>query len=148
MSRHARLIDVLLVEDGEADVMMVREAFTDAKIANRLHVATTGEEALDFLRKSDGHERVPTPDVVLLDLNLPGISGQDVLAEMKSDDVLRLIPVVVLTTSKAEEDIVRAYGLHANCYVTKPVGFEKLAEVVRAVEDFWLGVVTLPHVDG
>ncbi len=144
MDTHARLVELLLVEDGETDAIMVQEAFAGTKIANRLHVATSGEEALDFLRKKNGHATAPTPDLMMLDLNLPGISGQDVLDKVKSDDTLMLIPVVVLTTSRAEDDILRAYGLHANCYITKPVGFEELKEVVRSVEDFWLGRVMLP----
>ena len=144
MNTRPRLIDVLLVEDGEADVIMVQEAFGDAKIANRLHVATTAETGLEFLRGISGKATVTKADLVLLDLNLPGMSGQEMLAEIRRDECLKLLPVVVLTTSQAEEDIVKAYGLHANCYITKPVGYEKLKDVVRAVEDFWLGVVMLP----
>ena len=145
MSARPRLVDVLLVEDSETDVIMVQEAFNDAKIANRLHIVTTGEAGLEFLRGTSGKATVTKADLVLLDLNLPGMSGQDMLAEIRRDERLRLLPVVVLTTSRAEEDIVKTYGLHANCYITKPVGYEKLKDVVRAVEDFWLGVVMLPR---
>jgi CheY-like chemotaxis protein len=144
MNIHARLVELLLVEDGETDAIMVREAFSDAMIANRLHLATTGEEALDFLHKKNIYAKAPTPDLMLLDLNLPGISGQDVLKNVKSDAALMLIPVVVLTTSRAEDDILKAYRQHANCYIIKPVGYEALKDVVRSVEDFWLGLVMLP----
>jgi len=144
MNNQVRLLELLLVEDGETDAIMVQEAFSDAKVANRLHTVTSGEEALDFLYKRNRHETALTPDLVLLDLNLPGISGQDVLHEMKRVDGLKSIPVVVLTTSRGEEDIVRAYSEHANCYISKPVGFEKLKDVVSAVEGFWLDLVLLP----
>lgn len=144
MNNQVRLLELLLVEDGETDAIMVQEAFLDAKVANRLHTVTSGEEALDFLYKRNRHETALTPDLILLDLNLPGISGQDVLHEMKKVDGLKSIPVVVLTTSRGEEDIIRAYSEHANCYISKPVGFEKLKDVVSAVEGFWLDLVLLP----
>lgn len=144
MSNGAKLIEVLLVEDSETDALMTEEALKDAKVANLLHRVETGEEALEFLRKEGRHVGAKTPDLILLDLNLPGINGQEVLEQIKSDSKLKLIPVVVLTTSRAEEDIVQAYGLNANSYVTKPVGFDELARVVHAIEQFWLGIVVLP----
>jgi CheY-like chemotaxis protein len=147
MRHSARLIEVLLVEDSETDAMMAREALKDAKVANKLYRVETGEEALEFLNKQGRYADVPTPDLILLDLNLPGISGQEVLGQIKSDRNFKLIPVVVLTTSSAEEDIVKAYGLNANSYVTKPVGFDELARVVHAIEQFWLGIVALPRVE-
>ena len=139
-----KIIDVLLVEDDPGDVLMTREAFEDNKVRNRLHVVSDGVEAIEFLRKQDAHADAPTPDLVLLDLNLPRMDGREVLAELKADDVLRQIPVVVLTTSEAEEDVVRSYSLHANAYVTKPVDFDRFIDVVRQIDDFFVSVVRLP----
>lgn len=139
-----RPIEILLVEDNEADILMTREALIDAKVMNRLHVVMNGGDALDFLFRRGAHVDAPRPDILLLDLNLPGKDGREVLAELKQDETLRMIPVVILTTSRAEEDILKAYGLHANCYISKPVNFEKFAEVVRAIESFWMCMVTLP----
>ena len=139
----ARLIEVLLVEDSPTDAMLLEEAFKDAKIANKLHHVISGEEALSYLRGAKGK----LPDLIMLDLNLPGINGQEVLKEIKTHERLKSIPVVVLTTSTADEDIVKAYTHHANCYITKPVGYEKLVNVVRNIESFWLGIVTLPKVN-
>lgn len=139
-----RAIDILLVEDNPADVRLTREAFGQAKVLNTLHVATDGVDALDFLHHRGVHRTAPVPDLILLDLNLPRKDGREVLAEIKSDAELMLIPVVILTTSRAEEDIVRSYNLHANAYVTKPVGLAEFLAAVQALENFWLAVVTLP----
>ena len=139
-------IEVLLVEDDPGDVLMTREAFEDHKLRNSLHVVNNGIDALLFLRKQGEYAGVPTPDLVLLDLNLPRMDGREVLAEIKADEALRRIPVVVLTTSEAEEDVLRSYNLHANAYVTKPVDFEQFVNVVRQVDDFFLTVVRLPPV--
>ncbi len=137
-------IDVLLVEDDPGDVLMTREAFSENKVANRLAVVADGVDAMAFLRKEGEYADAPTPDLVLLDLNLPRMDGREVLAAMKSDDELRRIPVVVLTTSEAEEDVLRSYSLHANAYVTKPVDFERFIDVVRQIDDFFVSVVRLP----
>jgi CheY-like chemotaxis protein len=138
-------IDILLVEDDPGDVLMTREAFEHHKIRNALHVASDGVDALRFLRREGPFADAPRPGLILLDLNLPRKDGREVLGEIKQDPVLRTIPVVVLTTSEAEEDILRSYDLHANAYVTKPVDFEKFVEVVRQIDDFWVTVVQLPH---
>lgn len=138
-------IDILLVEDSPTDVLMAREALENSKVLNRLHVVEDGEQALAFLRNQPPFSNARKPDLILLDLNLPRKSGREVLAEVKVDQRLKLIPVVILTTSKAEEDIVKSYGLHANCYITKPVEFTQLAEVVRRIHNFWFYVVTLPN---
>ena len=137
-------IEVLLVEDDPGDVLMTKEAFEDHKLRNSLHVVNNGVDALLFLRKEGSYSGVPTPDLVLLDLNLPRMDGREVLAEIKADEELRRIPVVVLTTSEAEEDVLRSYNLHANAYVTKPVDFEQFVNVVRQVDEFFLTVVRLP----
>ena len=137
-------IDVLLVEDDPGDVLMTREAFDENKVANRLAVVSDGESAMTYLRKEGPYADAPTPDLVLLDLNLPRMDGREVLAAMKSDDALRSIPVVVLTTSEAEEDVLRSYALHANAYVTKPVDFQRFIDVVRQIDDFFVQVVRLP----
>ena len=137
-------VEILLVEDNEGDVGLVEEVFEDAKIRNTLHVAEDGEEAMLFLNKEKPFVNAPTPDIILLDLNLPQKDGREVLEEIKTDDKLKRIPVVVLTTSKAEEDIVRSYDLHANSYITKPVDFDQFIRVIKSIEDFWLEVVRLP----
>jgi CheY-like chemotaxis protein len=139
------VIEVLLVEDDPGDVLMTREAFEDNKVANTLHVVTDGASALEFLHKRGEYAGVPTPDLVLLDLNLPRMDGREVLAAVKGDAGLRQIPVVVLTTSEAEEDVLRSYELHANAYVTKPVDFERFIEVVRQIDEFFVSVVRLPR---
>jgi chemotaxis family two-component system response regulator Rcp1 len=138
-------IEVLLVEDNPADVRLTREALTEGKVRNNLHVAPDGIAALEMLRRKGSHADAPRPDLILLDLNLPRMNGRELLAEIKEDESLRQIPVVVLTTSEAEEDIVRSYQLHANCYVTKPVGLEQFLMVVRQIDSFWLEVVKLPN---
>ena len=139
-----RPIEVLLVEDNPGDVRLTAEALQEGKVWNRLSVAPDGVEALAFLRRLGTYVAAPRPDVILLDLNLPKKDGREVLAEIKNDPKLRAIPVVILTTSKAEEDIVRTYDLHANCYITKPVDLDQFLRVVKAIEDFWLCVVKLP----
>jgi CheY-like chemotaxis protein len=142
--RLSRPINILLVEDSEADVVLTQEAFAEAKVVNELHVVKDGVEAMAFLRGEGPYAGKPMPDVVLLDLNMPRMDGRQVLHEMRQDPRLTLIPVVVLTTSKAEEDVVRAYSLRANCYITKPVDFGQFMHVVQSIEGFWLSVVTLP----
>jgi chemotaxis family two-component system response regulator Rcp1 len=137
-------IEILLVEDNPADVRLTQEALRESKISNRLHAVGDGEQALRFLRREGEHAESPRPDLVLLDLNLPRLSGREVLAQVKADPALRRIPVVVLTTSEAEEDIVRSYDLHANAYVRKPVDFHQFTDVVRLIEDFWFTLVKLP----
>jgi CheY-like chemotaxis protein len=137
-------IELLLVEDSEPDVRLTQEALREAKVKNRLWVVEDGVEALDFLRQQGRYVDAPRPDLILLDLNLPRKDGRQVLQEIKNDEALRCIPVVILTTSKNEEDVLRAYQLHANCYITKPVDFNRFMEVVRSIEDFWLTVVRLP----
>ncbi len=137
-------IEVLLVEDDPGDVLMTREAFADHKVKNNLHVVSDGVEALSFLRAEGEFRDAPRPDLILLDLNLPRKDGRDVLAEVKTDEALRRIPVVVLTTSEAEEDVMRSYDLHANAYITKPVDFDRFVDVVRHIDEFFVSVVRLP----
>lgn len=139
-----QLIEVLLVEDSPTDILMTQEALAEDKIVNQLHVVEDGVAALAFLRRQNRYAAAPRPDLILLDLNLPRKNGQEVLAELKADDNLKNIPVVILTTSQAEEDILKSYNLQANAYITKPVGFDSFIEVVQAIENFWFGVVTLP----
>ncbi|MFS8100648.1 response regulator [Lentzea alba] len=139
------VIDVLLVEDDPGDALMTQEAFEHHKIRNTLHVVKDGVEALAFLRREGEYENAPRPGLILLDLNLPRKDGREVLAEVKADAELRSIPVVVLTTSDAEEDILRSYSLYANAYVTKPVDFDRFIEVVRQIDDFFVTVVKLPR---
>lgn len=139
------MIDVLLVEDDPGDVLMTEEAFAEYKVANRLSVVSDGESAMSFLRQEGEYAEAPTPDLILLDLNLPRMDGREVLAAIKNDAKLRRIPVVILTTSEAEEDILRSYNLHANAYVTKPVDFERFITVVRKIDDFFVSVVRLPQ---
>lgn len=138
-------IDVLLVEDDEGDVLMTREAFEHHKLRNTLHVVSDGVEALEFLRREGRYGDAPRPGLILLDLNLPRKDGRQVLQEIKSDETLRAIPVVVLTTSQAEEDILRSYDLHANAYVAKPVDFERFIDIIRQIDDFFVSVVKLPR---
>ncbi|WP_434346335.1 response regulator [Myxococcus virescens] len=137
-------IEILLVEDNPGDVRLTIEALKEGKVRNRLSVARDGVEALAFLRRQGAYADAALPDLILLDLNLPRKDGREVLAEIKVDPALRRIPVVVLTTSKAEEDILRTYDLHANCYIAKPVDLEQFISVVRSIDDFWLSVVRLP----
>lgn len=137
-------VDILLVEDNRGDVLLTEKALQDAKVRNNLYVARNGVDALRFLHKEGEHAGAPRPDLILLDLNLPMKDGREVLAEIKGDPGLKRIPVVILTTSRAEEDILKAYDLNANCYVTKPVNFEQFMHVVRSIECFWLSIVKLP----
>jgi CheY-like chemotaxis protein len=139
------IVDVLLVEDDPGDILMTREAFEHHKIQNKLHVVTDGEQALQFLHQSGGYAKAPRPGLILLDLNLPRRAGLEVLAELKEDPELRVIPVVILTTSQAEEDILRSYSLHANAYVSKPVDFERFMDVIRQIDSFFVQVVQLPR---
>ncbi len=140
----AQPIEILLVEDDPGDVLMTQEAFNDYKIANRLSVVSNGEDAIAYMRKQGRFAGVTTPDLVLLDLNLPRRDGREVLLDIKGDPQLRRIPVVILTTSEAEEDVIAAYDLHANAYVRKPVDFDQFVAAVRAIDDFFITVVRLP----
>jgi chemotaxis family two-component system response regulator Rcp1 len=143
-ARPGRPVEVLLVEDNPADVRLTREALEEGKVRNHLHVAPDGAAALEFLRREGIYADAPRPDLILLDLNLPRMNGREVLTAIKEDESLRRIPVVVLTTSEDEEDVLRSYELHANCYVTKPVGLDQFLAVVRQIDSFWLEVVKLP----
>jgi len=140
-----RAIEILLVEDSPSDAMMTREALNNSKLVNKIEMVDNGEDALAFLRRQGRYAQARRPDLILLDLNLPRKNGREVLTEVKTDEALKSIPVVVLTSSRAEEDIVRSYGLHANCYVAKPVGFDELVRVVQSIRHFWFSVVTLPQ---
>jgi two-component system response regulator len=139
-----KLIEILLVEDSPADILITREAFEEAKLLNSLHVAEDGVQAMEFLRRQGRYASAPRPDLILLDLNLPRKNGREVLAEIKNDPDLKSIPVVILTTSGTDEDILKAYDLHANCYVVKPVGFESFLKAVQSIRNFWFSVVALP----
>ena len=141
---NARPIEVLLVEDNPGDVRLTIEAMRESKVLVNLSLAPDGEEALRFLRKEGAYQGVARPDLILLDLNLPRKDGREVLADIKADASLRRVPVVVLTTSRAEEDILRTYDLHANCFITKPVDLDKFITVVRSISEFWFSVVRLP----
>lgn len=138
-------IDILLVEDNEGDVRLTREVLKTSKVRNNLIVANNGQEALDCLHKVGKYAGSVRPDLILLDLNLPVMDGKEVLAKIKEDDDFKRIPVVILTTSKAEEDILKTYNLHANCFVTKPVDLDQFVHVVKSMEDFWLAIVKLPN---
>ena len=140
----SRPVDILLVEDSPGDVRLTREILKLSKIRNVLFEASDGAEALAFLRRQGKYADAPHPDLILLDLNLPKKDGREVLAEIKQDPELRRIPVVILTISKAEEDVLRSYDLHANCYITKPVDLEQFVKIVQSIEDFWLQIVRLP----
>jgi CheY-like chemotaxis protein len=139
-----RPIEILLVEDNPGDVRLTQEALGEAKVRNNLAVVRDGEEALGYLRRQPPFEEAVRPDLVLLDLNLPRKDGREVLAEIKADPELRRLPVVVLTTSSAEKDILESYNLHANCYITKPVDLDQFVSIVASIEDFWLTIVRLP----
>jgi two-component system, chemotaxis family, response regulator Rcp1 len=145
MVSHAAPIDVLLVEDSVGDVRLTREAFKDAKVHIKLHVAADGAEAMAFLKREGPHADAPRPDLILLDLNLPKKDGREVLKEIKESPTLGIIPVVILTTSASEADILRTYQLHANCYITKPVDLDGFLTVVKSIDSFWLSIVKLPH---
>ncbi len=137
-------IEILLVEDNPGDVRLTQEAFKEGKVRNDLSVVEDGLEAMAYLRREDKYADAPRPDLILLDLNLPRMDGRMVLAQIKEDPNTKSIPVIILTTSKAEEDIIRTYNLHANCFITKPVDLEQFIRVVRCIEDFWLTIVKLP----
>lgn len=141
-------IDILLVEDNPGDARLTVEALKEAKVSNGLYIVEDGIQAMEFLHKEGKYADAPTPDLILLDLNLPRMSGQEVLAEIKEDPVLHSIPVIVLTTSQAEKDVLSAYDLHANCYVVKPVNFEQFLESIKHMKDFWFSVVKLPSAVG
>jgi chemotaxis family two-component system response regulator Rcp1 len=142
---HADLIEILLVEDNPGDVRLTIEALKEAKVLNSLSVASDGVEALDFLHRRGRYRDARRPDLIFLDLNLPRKDGREVLAEIKQDTSLRRIPVVVLTTSQAEQDVLRSYDLHANCYITKPLDLDQFMDVIHSIEGFWLTIVKLPH---
>ena len=144
MKRSVETIDILLVEDNPGDVRLTKEALKDAKVLNDVHVAKDGVEAMQFLHKEGQFKDVPTPHLILLDLNLPRKDGREVLAEVKADPKLKRIPVVILTTSKADEDIIRTYNLHANAYITKPVDLNRFVEIMHTLEEFWFTIVRLP----
>jgi CheY-like chemotaxis protein len=139
-----RPVDILLVEDNPGDVRLTKEALRDAKVLNEIFVARDGVEAMEFLNRKGRFSNVPLPDLILLDLNLPKKDGREVLAEIKEDPILKHIPVVVLTTSKADEDIVKTYNLHANAYITKPVDLNRFAEIIHVLNEFWFSIVKLP----
>jgi chemotaxis family two-component system response regulator Rcp1 len=141
------VIEILLVEDNPGDVRLTSEAFREAKVCNKLHTVPDGVEAMAFLRKEGKYGKVPFPDLILLDLNLPRKDGREVLAELKADETMKRIPVVVLTSSKAEQDIARSYELQASCYVTKPLDLDQFISVVKSIGDFWLAIVKLPRSD-
>jgi chemotaxis family two-component system response regulator Rcp1 len=143
---NSRTIEILLVEDSPGDARLTREAMRDAKVQNNLHVASDGIEATSFLWRQGKHANAPRPDLILLDLNLPKKGGREILEEIKLDPSLKSIPVVVLTTSTAEEDVLRSYQLHANCYITKPVDLDQFLKIVKAIDSFWLAIVKLPSV--
>jgi two-component system, chemotaxis family, response regulator Rcp1 len=143
--RETKAIDILLVEDNPGDVRLTREALKEGKVLNTLHVVGDGIEALEFLRHEGKYEKSAHPDIILLDLNLPRKDGREVLAEIKQDDDLKRIPVVILTSSKADEDVLKSYNLHANCYITKPLDFFQFTRVVQSIENFWLSIVKLPN---
>ncbi len=140
----ARPIEILLIEDSPSDAALTLEALQEGKIANNLNRAADGVEALEFLRQQGRFAKSPRPDLIMLDLNLPKKDGREVLRELKNDPSLKLIPIIVLTTSRADKDILQSYELNANCYITKPVDFQQFIEVVKTIESFWLSVVTLP----
>lgn len=145
MHNEGKMVVILLVEDNPGDADLARETLLASKIKNNLHVVSDGEKAMDFLRQKGAYTSVPRPDIILLDLNLPRKDGREVLAEIKQDDDLKRIPVVILTSSKADEDVIKSYNLHANCYITKPLDFFQFTKVVQSIENFWLTIVKLPN---
>ena len=147
MNHSNRTVDILLIEDNEADVRLTKEGIKEVKIRNSLNVVSDGEAAMAYLKKESPYEKANTPDLILLDLNLPKKDGRQVLEEIKNDAKLQQIPVVILTSSEAEKDIIQSYKLHANCYITKPIGIEQFVEVIKSIEDFWFSIVKLPTYD-
>jgi chemotaxis family two-component system response regulator Rcp1 len=147
-NKNVRPIDILLIEDNPGDIRLTREALKEGKVINNLYTITDGIEAINFLKKQDIYKNAITPDLILLDLNLPKKDGREVLKEIKEDNKLKLIPVVILTTSKEEQDIIKSYNMYANCYITKPVELESFIKVIKSIEDFWLTIVKLPTCNG
>lgn len=145
MKQHRTSAEILLVEDNPGDTLLTREAFKDCKLLNAMHHVDDGVEAMAFLRREGPYASRPRPDLILLDLNLPRMDGREVLAEIKRDEQLRHIPVIILTTSSDEQDVLRAYHLQANCFITKPITLERFLEVVHSIEEFWLTIVRLPQ---
>lgn len=143
-SSREKPIEILIVDDNEGDLRLAKEGFKKNKIRNRIHSVEDGVEAMEFLRKEGKYTNVPRPDLILLDLNLPKKDGREVLEEIKNDETLKSIPVVILTISKAEEDILKTYNLHANCFITKPIDYKQFIKVVNSIENFWLAIVKLP----
>ncbi len=144
MEATVHIIEILMVEDSPSDVFITKKAMENSKVANNLHVVQDGVEAMAFLRREGKYATAPRPDIIFLDLNLPRKDGREVLSELKAEEGLKTIPVVVLTSSQADQDVLRAYGLHANCYITKPVDFARFKDVVKGIENFWFTIVTLP----
>ena len=140
-----KLVEILLIEDNPGDARLTQEALKDGKVRNSLHIVYDREEATDFLFKRNQYKNAPRPDLIILDLNLPKKNGQEVLAEIKADDSLKSIPVIILTISKQEQDIIRSYNLHANCFLIKPIDLNQFFEVIKSIEDFWLTLVKLPR---
>lgn len=140
-----RPMEILLVEDNNGDILLIQEALEEGKLNSNLSVTKNGMEAIEFLNRRGPYKDAPTPDLILLDMNLPKKNGKEVLAEIKSDENLKIIPVVILTSSQAEQDILMSYKLNANCYITKPVDFEKFITVINSIENFWFSIVKLPH---
>ena len=145
ISKNGKVAEILLVEDNPGDVRLTLEAFKEGKIINNLSVVKNGVEAMAFLRREREYVNAPQPDIILLDLNMPKMDGREVLAEIKKDESLRHIPVIVLTTSEAEQDILKSYDLYANCYITKPVDLDQFNTVIKSIKDFWLSIVKLPR---
>lgn len=145
--KEANHVDILLVEDNLADIRLTQEVFKDARIRNTINIVTDGEDAMKYLKKKGKFSGAKAPDIVLLDLNLPKKGGKEVLAEIKSDEVLKIIPVIILTTSSDERDILSSYYSYANCYITKPIDLSQFVKVVQAVEEFWLSMVQLPKIE-
>lgn len=139
-----KIIDILIIEDNPGDARLIKEVLKEGKILNSLHIVKDGVQAVNFLHKKNGYSNVPTPDLIILDLNLPKKDGREVLSEIKADNTLKKIPVVIMTISQAEEDILRSYNLHANCYITKPLDFNQFIKVIKSIEDFWFSIVKLP----
>lgn len=146
MTNHSRPINLLLIEDNPGDVRLTQEAFKEGKLSYNMDVVMDGVEAIRFLRKQSPYDSAVTPDIILLDLNLPKKDGREVLAEIKNDDELRRIPVIILTTSNAEQDILKSYDLHVNCYINKPVDFDRFFDIIQKIEDFWFATAILPGV--
>lgn len=140
----SNLVEILLVEDNPGDARLCEEALKESKVLNNLHIVKDGQEALDYVFKKNQYENAVTPDLIILDLNLPRVDGKEVLANIKNDENTKTIPVVILTSSKAEEDIVKTYELHANSYITKPLDFDQFIEIVKQINQFWFGIVKLP----